>query len=94
LIVRWKDPGGFGTVGLEVVVSVLIGFFGGRWLDGRFGTTPWMAVIGLAFGVATAGRFLYRAAKRMQRQTEKDGFRQSEVDRPGLETRRPKRKDK
>ncbi len=69
------------TVGLEVLLSVLFGFLIGRWLDGKFGTAPYITVVGFLFGMATAARFLHRAAKRMQRDTEKDGFREADVGR-------------
>ena len=69
------------TVGLEIVVSVLFGFLGGRWLDGRFGTEPILALVGLVFGFATAARFIYRAAKRSQRALERDGFEENRTGR-------------
>ena len=70
----WMAAGGNSTVGLEVILSILLGFFGGRWLDAHFGTAPYLAVVGFVFGVATAIRFLVRAARRMSRATERDGF--------------------
>ncbi len=71
----------FGTVGLEVLLSVLFGFLIGRWLDGKFGTSPYIAVGGFVFGMATAARFLYRASQRMNKKTEQDGFREQDVGR-------------
>ena len=68
---NWKATGGHGTVGLELVFSVLFGFFGGRALDNWLGTAPWLAVVGLGFGIATAIRFLYRALQRANKEAEK-----------------------
>ncbi len=68
---NWKATGGYGTVGLELALSVLFGFFGGRALDNWLGTGPWLAVIGLGFGIATAIRFLYRALQRANAEAEK-----------------------
>lgn len=69
------------TIGLEVVLSIVFGFLGGRWLDGKLGSEPWLLIVGTAFGVAAATRFLWRASKRMQAMTERDGFKTSSTGR-------------
>ena len=71
----------YATVGLEVVISVLFGFVVGRWLDGKLGTHPYIAVVGFFLGLATAARFLVRAARRMKAETESDDFREADVGR-------------
>ena len=71
----------YSTVGLELAMSILFGMFGGRWLDGKFGTEPVLMIIGLGFGLAAGFRFLYRAAQRMKHQTESDSFRDADVGR-------------
>lgn len=76
----WKQTG-YTTVGLDLVVSILFGFLGGRWLDGWLDTAPVLTLVGLAFGVAAGARFVWRAAARMKRHTETDGFRASLTDR-------------
>lgn len=43
-------------IGLELAGAVLLGFFGGYWLDGRLGTLPWLTLAGAAAGIA--GGFL------------------------------------
>ena len=40
-----QDPGGYGTVGLEVVLSIVFGVLAGRWLDGKLGTEPWIMIV-------------------------------------------------
>lgn len=79
---RWMEAGGNATLGLEMVLSALFGFFGGQWLDGKLGTAPYLASLGFFFGIAAAIRALFRATKRMQRATETDGFKASQTDRP------------
>lgn len=56
-----KDYLDASALGIELVVSVLIGAGAGYWLDKRLNTFPWLTVVGLILG-ATAG-FLsaYRA---------------------------------
>jgi ATP synthase protein I len=39
-----------------LIVSPMVGFFVGNWLDGRFRTGPWLAIVGLAIGFAAGGR--------------------------------------
>lgn len=59
---QMKLIGRFGAIGIEVVIATLIGYFGGGWLDGHFGTTPWLTYIGLFLGIAAAARALWRIA--------------------------------
>ncbi|BCB05932.1 AtpZ/AtpI family protein [Bacillus sp. KH172YL63] len=37
----------------QLVGSILIGVFGGRWVDGMFSTTPLFLIIGLFLGLTT-----------------------------------------
>ncbi len=76
-----RATGGYATVGMDIVLSIIFGFFGGRWLDGKFGTEPYLAIIGLAFGLAAAVRFLYRATRRAKREMDRDDFKESSVGR-------------
>jgi ATP synthase protein I len=69
----------YGTVGLEVVLSVLLGFLGGWWLDGRLGSGPWLTLLGLAYGVAAAARALYRAARRATKEADELDRREREA---------------
>lgn len=69
---HWKGNASFGTVGLEIVLSMLVGLFGGRWLDGRFGSAPWLAMLGFAFGLAAGGKSVWRAFKDMQAVTARE----------------------
>jgi ATP synthase protein I len=47
-----KTIGQLSTVGLSFVLALVMGFGGGYWLDGRLGTSPWLAMLGFAMGVA------------------------------------------
>lgn len=64
--------GGVSLIGIEMAVSILVGYYGGRWLDGKFGTSPWLEWIGFAFGVAAGFRSLYRIAQREQKKLAND----------------------
>ncbi len=47
-------------IGFFIVVCILLGAGGGLWLDGRFGTRPWLMVAGLFLGLLLAGFGVYR----------------------------------
>jgi ATP synthase protein I len=68
---HWKDIGSYGTVGLELALSVLFGLLGGQWLDGKLGTEPWLAGLGFGFGVAAGFRALWRALLRANRDADR-----------------------
>ena len=67
----WKGYGTYGSVGLELAVSVLLGLFGGRWLDGKLGTDPWLTWIGLGLGIVTGYRAIWLALKRANREAKR-----------------------
>jgi ATP synthase protein I len=69
---NWKGMASYGTVGLEFGLSLLVGLFGGRWLDGKLGTHHWLTVIGAGFGIAAGYRAIYRAAKAANREAERE----------------------
>ena len=67
-----RRVGTLSTVGLELALSIAVGYLGGRWLDEKLGTEPWLEWIGLGFGVAAAAVSLYRAVRRAQRLMEEE----------------------
>ncbi|MCZ7681994.1 MAG: AtpZ/AtpI family protein [Sandaracinaceae bacterium] len=52
------------AVGLEMVLAICAGYFGGRWLDGRFDSAPYLTYIGLALGLLAAFKALWTVARR------------------------------
>ena len=40
------------SAGTELAVSVLAGFLAGQWLDRKFGTGPWLTLVGALGGIA------------------------------------------
>jgi hypothetical protein len=41
-------------LGWAIVLSLVVGLLGGLWLDGRFGTSPILTVVGLLLGLLMA----------------------------------------
>jgi F0F1-type ATP synthase assembly protein I len=78
---QWKDLGRYGTVGLELVLSILIGFFGGQWLDKKFGGGHgWLTIAGFVVGCYAGFRSIYKAYRVMQRQAAEETRREAKDD--------------
>jgi ATP synthase protein I len=43
----------------SVAFAIAVGYFGGKWLDGKFDTGPWLSIAGLLFGMLTAGKMMW-----------------------------------
>ena len=54
------------TVGIAMVAATMIGLFIGHWLDGYFGTSPWLTAVFLLLGIVAGFRNLYQTARRAQ----------------------------
>jgi F0F1-type ATP synthase assembly protein I len=79
---QWKDLGRYGTVGLELVLSILIGFFGGQWLDKRYGGGKgWLTMLGFAVGCYAGFRGIYKAYRVMQREADREAKDEADDDR-------------
>jgi ATP synthase protein I len=59
--------GRYGTIGLQMGVSVVIGLIIGLALDKYLGTTPWMALIFLILGSISGFLALFRLLKEIQK---------------------------
>jgi F0F1-type ATP synthase assembly protein I len=59
----WKRYLRFSSMGIELGLAVMVGLIGGQWLDRRFGTEPWLLLLGLLFGMAAGFRGVFRALK-------------------------------
>ena len=81
---KWSTEfGPFLTLGLQLAISVVVFFFLGRWLDGKFGTAPWLMLLGAAMGITGAligfirkaveiGKKQDEEAETMRKQREQD----------------------
>jgi ATP synthase protein I len=52
-------------VGLTLVIATMLGYWGGRALDGWLGTAPWLGLAGLVLGVAAGFVNLFRVVNRL-----------------------------
>jgi hypothetical protein len=53
---RWS------AAGFEFAVAVVLFFLGGRWLDAKVGSGPWLSVVGSLVGIAVGTYLLIRPA--------------------------------
>jgi len=67
----WKDFGRYGTVGIELLVSIAIGYYGGRAIDTRVGAHGWVTFLGFVLGVAVGFRSIFATASHMQKDIER-----------------------
>lgn len=75
----WKGTGRYSTVGLELALSILLGLFGGRWMDQKLGTAPWLTLTGIGFGTAAGVRTVWRALKQANKEAEEQDERDREA---------------
>ena len=66
-----KSFGRYGSLGFELLGSIAVGYYGGSWLDKKFGM-HWIAFAGFVLGCYAGFRALFKAAKTMQRDIEND----------------------
>jgi ATP synthase protein I len=58
------------VVGIQFPVAMAIGYFWGRWMDGWFGTAPWLTIIFFVFGLIAGFVNLFRITLSTGRQEE------------------------
>lgn len=51
----------FAGAGIQLVLSILLFVYLGRWLDGKLGTSPWLLVLGAFVGAFAGFYSMYRA---------------------------------
>lgn len=68
----WKALGRYGSVGFELSAMILLGFFLGRWIDRHFGWNALGTMGGVALGVYSGFRMLFKRAKEAEREMDKD----------------------
>ncbi len=69
------------TMGIQLALSIVVFFFIGKWLDGRFNTTPWLMLGGLLIGgVGGMIKFITSVTKLAQQQDAIDASQQRKKD--------------
>jgi F0F1-type ATP synthase assembly protein I len=69
------SPGEFAGLGLAFAICTMGGLYLGQWLDRKFGTAPWMLLIGVFVGAGGSFYSMYR--KLMAAQAREDAAKAS-----------------
>lgn len=48
------------TIGAELSITVLLGYYGGKYLDGKFSSGPWFLLAGVLVGLAVGVVGVYK----------------------------------
>ena len=76
-----RGLGPYLTMGIQLALSIVVFFFIGKWLDGRFNTTPWLMLGGLLIGgVGGMIKFITSVTKLAQQQDAIDASQQRKKD--------------
>ena len=62
----------YGSLGLEMGLSVAIGLAIGYFLDRRFNTSPILTLVFLLFGIVAGMRRLYQLWKKAERESDQE----------------------
>jgi len=68
----WRTAAQTGAVGIEIALCLVIGYFGGDWLDGKFHSTPWLKWIGFGAGIGAGIKALVRVTRDYKKSLTKD----------------------
>lgn len=67
----WRSLGDLASIGITLVVATVIGLGAGYYGDKWLGTTPWLTLVGLLFGIAAGFVNLFRSVKAAERKLDK-----------------------
>lgn len=69
---RLGSTGRLSSVGLELGLTVVVTLVAGSWLDRRFGTEPWLTLVGVFLGFGVGFLNLIRTLQRHDAAQERD----------------------
>jgi hypothetical protein len=75
---QWAQMGRYGTVGIEMGLCIVFGWFLGEWIGGFFDAAFLGGPIGLMVGIVAAFKAMYRTYKMMVRDQEEARDRRSD----------------
>ncbi|MGA2623983.1 MAG: AtpZ/AtpI family protein [Bacteroidota bacterium] len=64
-------------IGIQLAAAVVMMFFVGRWLDQRWGTTPWMMLVGTMVGAAAG---FYQFIKTVNDVNKRESEKRNKID--------------
>ncbi len=58
-------------MGFYIAIAIILGIWGGHWLDGKMNTGPLWLVVGLVLGIAVAALGVYNMIKPFMEEAKK-----------------------
>ncbi|AKX95244.1 hypothetical protein MTHERMOG20_15220 [Moorella thermoacetica] len=55
------------SFGITLTAGVLLGFYGGSWLDRRLGTSPWLMLAGVLLGIGTGFHSIFSELRALEK---------------------------
>jgi len=55
------------SFGITMITGIFLGFYGGGWLDRRFGTAPWLMLAGILLGVGVGFRSIWSELRALEK---------------------------
>ena len=74
---NWSGAAQYTHLGITLAAAVLLGFFGGYWLDGKIGTVPLFTLIGAFLGATSGFVNLIVTLNQIQKDSEKKNSQDS-----------------
>ena len=68
----------FGAIPFQLAISLLVGVFGGEWLDKKLGSAPWLLIAGVFLGAGLSFYSIY--VKLMAAQAHDEAVQKSKRD--------------
>lgn len=65
-----SEAASYTHLGLTFAMSILLGFFGGYWLDGKIGSSPLFTLVGAFLGATGGFIFLIHTLTHAQKEKE------------------------
>jgi LPXTG-motif cell wall-anchored protein len=65
LITKWRIASLGMEMGFIIAIPLLILALGGKWLDQKYNTTPWLTVFGILLAIAASTFWLTRRIKEL-----------------------------
>lgn len=58
------------SISVEIATATVAGYMGGRWLDSKFDTDPWLMLAGLLLGMAGGMLGVYHTLETFRKKDE------------------------
>jgi F0F1-type ATP synthase assembly protein I len=64
----WLSAAEASSIGIEMVVSLALGYFAGSYADRHLHTKPWLTILGFLIGIGASVKAMVRIARQYKRE--------------------------